>query len=93
MSKQIVKLLTCDRCGSTVFLPWEGKGIEWARDSDDSKFMSPPDDWGNGALYKGHRDRHFVADLCPDCFTEYLNQHKKFWAGWLADEEASPCDT
>ena len=91
MSKQIGKLLTCDRCKCTVFLPWEGNGIEWARDSDDSNFKSTPDGWGNGALYTRNRDRYSVADLCPDCLTEYLNQNKKFWSGWIA-EEATPCD-
>ena len=89
MSKEIGKLLTCDRCKTSVFLPWTGDGIEWSRDADDSQFQSPPDGWGNGALYTRSRDRYLLTDLCPDCLTEYLNQNKKFWNGWI-EEEATP---
>lgn len=83
MSKVIGKLLTCDRCGESVFLPWTGGGVEWSRDKDDSNFQKAPEGWGYGAHYSAHSDgRYSVRDLCPVCFKIYLKGNSDYWAGF-----------
>jgi len=86
MSRTVGKLLQCDRCSASVFLPWTNQGVEWSRDADDSNFQEPPKDWGKGEL---HIDglAPVSKDLCPACYVDFIKSHNKFW-GIVMTEEA-----
>lgn len=79
MSKTLGKLLECDRCHCSVFLPWTGHGIEWSRDDDDSQFQTPPKEWGVGELHLPNGAR-IPKDLCPDCLALFMQNHDRFWS-------------
>lgn len=84
MSRTVGKLLQCDRCISSVFLPWTGQGIEWSPNNDDSNFQEPPKGWGKGASY-AHNGVISCKDLCPGCYDDYIKSQKKFW-GFITTE-------
>lgn len=48
MSEQIGKLLSCDRCGETVFLKWEGMSEFDGGYSKIQHFEKTPEGWGIG---------------------------------------------
>lgn len=69
MSEQIGKLLSCDRCGETIFLKWEGMSEFDGGYSKIQHFEKTPEGWGSV------RD---LGMLCPECRTEYENLVEKF---------------
>ena len=85
MSMTVGKLLQCDRCSVSVFLPWTNQGIEWGRDADDSNFQEPPKGWGKGASYINDTAIS-CKDLCPDCYDDYMKSQNKFW-GFITTED------
>lgn len=69
MSEQIGKCLTCDRCGKTVFLPWEGTE-EWDGGySEIQHFAKKPEGWTKNVD---------IGDLCPDCSELYQTMMHAF---------------
>ena len=48
MSEQIGKLLSCDRCGETIFLKWKGTRELDGGYSKVLDFEMPPKGWVNG---------------------------------------------
>ena len=69
MSEQIGKRLTCDRCGETIFLKWEGMSEFDGGYSKIQHFEKVPEGWGS------------VIDLgllCPRCYVEYGNLIENF---------------
>ena len=80
MSQKIGKLLTCDRCGFTKFLPSD-ETLEF----DDgfievNNFAGPEQSW---KLCEDFSDcaegRRFIVDLCPQCQKEYIKIKKDFF--------------
>jgi ribosomal protein S27AE len=66
MSTQTGKLVTCDRCGATVFLKRTGEGEADGGYTKWDKFDKLPEGWG----YEKHKD------LCPACnavFEAFIN--------------------
>lgn len=52
--------LTCDVCGASVFLKYEGEGASDGGFSRWRNYERPPEGW-NGADVRG------IGDLCPEC--------------------------
>lgn len=79
MSEQIGKLLTCDRCKKTEFLPYIGTKEygSWYPRADE--FQEPPEPWvikeDLGDCAAGHE----YIDLCPSCRKVYLKIKKDFF--------------
>jgi DNA-directed RNA polymerase subunit RPC12/RpoP len=79
MSEQRGKLLTCDRCGKTVFL----KELEAKeRDTDggytrwnEYKHEDPPEGW----TYKYFGDYIKRYNLCPECSKKLEETREKFF--------------
>ena len=79
MAEQRGKLLTCDRCGETVFL----KELEAkARDADggytrwnEYKHEEPPEGWS----YKYFGDYSNSYSLCPKCSEKFEEAHTNFF--------------
>lgn len=69
MSEQIGKLLSCDRCGETIFLKWEGMSEFDGGYSKIQHFEKVPEGWTK------NRD---VGDLCPDCSELYQTMMHAF---------------
>lgn len=61
MSERIGKLLSCDRCGKTIFLKGEGTNELDGGYFKVLRFEKPPEGWGS------FRD---VYTLCPRCHEE-----------------------
>lgn len=73
MSKQDGRMITCDRCGATVFVK------KAARKEADGGFTTwdvfeKADGWTSGGLYI---DR--IEDLCDKCSKEWESTKKKFF--------------
>lgn len=62
MSVKCGKIITCDRCGKSVFL-------NQTPFTTDGGYEPVPEDWKHG---------FDVDDLCPDCYGEYLKLKKSF---------------
>lgn len=81
MSERIGKMLTCDRCGSFVFLNYTAKqevdgGFTSLKNVD---FEDPPKGWGRGNAPLGDKLSACDARLCPDCYKEYCYMIRKFY--------------
>ncbi len=65
MAQKLGKLLTCDRCGTTVFLEKKDDKRDFSDGyvSDLSEFEEAPDDWTR--LRREHEKDDVL--LCPDC--------------------------
>jgi len=85
MSERLGKMLTCDRCGSFVFLHYIGKkdfngGVTLSVDFED-----PPKGWGYGDKILSENDLDNISKctttkrLCPDCYKEYCCMIRKFY--------------
>lgn len=70
MSEQIGKIITCDRCGKTVFLKHTGTTLDagWSRIDN---FEKRPEGWGY------HADKE-LGLLCPECESAYQKVIRKF---------------
>lgn len=64
--EQVGKLITCDRCGRSIFLTLTGKE-DW---SDRLSYQEKPREWTQEI---GH------GDLCPDCTKEFQTFCKEFF--------------
>lgn len=69
MSEQIGKRLTCDRCGETIFLKWEGMSEFDGGYSKIQHFEKVPEGWGS---VMG------LGQLCPKCYGEYIKLIEDF---------------
>lgn len=80
MSERIGKMLTCDRCGSFVFLNYTGKQEFDGGFTQVETFEDPPKGWdyGNAPLGIDALSAH-DAMLCPDCRKEYIRIIKNFY--------------
>lgn len=69
MASKLGKLLTCDRCGKTVFLECTGEGETDGGYTRWNKFEAAPNGW------KCHAE---VGNLCPECNSSYKDLIKSF---------------
>lgn len=69
MSEQCGKLITCDRCGKTLFLKYIGEGETDGGYTRWNKFEDAPDGW------EYHCD---IGRLCPECNEEYVSVIERF---------------
>lgn len=79
MSKQIGKLLTCDRCGVTEFMPYIGtKEFDggYTRIND---FQEPAEPWAFTEDLGDCASGHEYVDLCPTCRKAYIRTKKDFF--------------
>lgn len=71
MAQEKGKLLTCNRCGKSVFLKFLGmEPQEWSKPTE--QYATAPDGWAN-AVSLG-RD----IDLCPECTEEWVELQTRF---------------
>lgn len=80
MSRVNGQLVTCNRCGKTIFLKCTGEGVEDGGFTRWNSFEAFPEGW--------YKISNF-GDLCPDCFIEY----EKFKKEFLKFTEANVCNT
>ena len=68
MASKKGKLLTCDRCGKTVFLEFLGNNYSDGGYTVNEKFEAAPEGWEN---------HYEIGHLCPTCNAEYkqIRQH------------------
>ena len=69
MSDRIGKMITCDRCGETIFLRWEGMSEFDGGYSKIQHFEKTPEGWGSVVG---------LGQLCPECHEEYDKLIKDF---------------
>lgn len=85
MSERIGKMLTCDRCGSFVFLNYTGKHEFDGGYTQIADFEDPPKGWGYGDKLLSANDLDNIPmcatskRLCPDCYKEYCYVIQKFY--------------
>lgn len=80
MSKVVGKLLTCDRCGTTEFLPYVStKELDGGYTRADN-FEAPKEPWSSEDFGKIIGAYKFI-DLCPSCSKEFLNIKMDFIEG------------
>lgn len=85
MAKQNGQVLTCDRCGESVFLRHTGYGERDGGYTRWDKFESPPEGWDYV---------HNIGDLCPNCARAYKQMIEEFQRNrdaWLTG--AQPIET
>jgi predicted nucleic-acid-binding Zn-ribbon protein len=78
MSKVVGKLLTCDRCGTTEFVPYaKEKELDGGYSRVDI-FEDPKEPWllsaDLGDIVEGHK----FIDLCPRCRKAYFELKNNF---------------
>lgn len=74
MAQEKGKMLTCNRCGKSVFLKFLGmEPREWSQPVE--KYEDAPTGWA-AAVSLGDK-----IDLCPDCTSEWVALQKKFMEG------------
>lgn len=71
MSEQIGKMITCDRCGKTVFLKYTGTTSLDGGYSKVDNFEKRPEGW------EYHTNRE-LGLLCPECESDYQKMVRKF---------------
>lgn len=71
MSEQIGKMITCDRCGKTVFLKCTGPIYLDGGFSKVVNFEKSPKGWEH------HADKE-LGLLCPECEIDYQKMVSKF---------------
>lgn len=79
MSKQRGQLLTCDRCGKTIFLKeleakekdTDGGYTRW----NEYKHEKPPEEW----THKYFGDYSHKYDLCPECAERFKREYNIFF--------------
>ena len=69
------KLLTCDRCGATVFLALEGQNYYDGGYTVTDKFEKAPEGWKAWTVVDVYRT------LCPECYSLWLKMCKEFLDG------------
>lgn len=74
MSEANGKLLTCDRCGETVFLRLTGRTELDGGWTNYDNFESAPDGWE-----LAHLPNTKYCRLCPRCFKEYTELLTEFY--------------
>lgn len=78
MSQKIGKLLTCDRCGATEFLPYTGTSKSDGGFTHTDHFSKPTEPWliaeDLGDCVTGHQ----YIELCPTCRKSYLQTKHNF---------------
>lgn len=80
MAERKGKLVTCDRCGETVFLECTGEGELDGGFTRWNKFEDMPNGW----------EKHFpMGMLCPKCNGEYKHLINSFMG---TVEEVEACD-
>jgi hypothetical protein len=65
MGEQCGKLVTCERCGATIFLKTVGDGVTDGGFTRWNKFEPFPDGWESV-----HTLKTWIR-ICPDCLSEY----------------------
>ena len=78
MSKQIGKLLTCDRCGAAEFLPYIGEEEFDGGFARLNVFQDPSEPWALGEDIGDCTAGHEYLDLCPECRKVYLKIKRDF---------------
>ena len=68
------KLITCNRCGETVFVKLIGKDYFDGGYSSRDKFEEPPEGWQTWICIEQY------TCLCPECYKEWQEVRKKFFA-------------
>lgn len=58
--------LTCDRCGATAFVKWQGGGEEWTRSDHPSKYEEAPG-WQRVEISSAQQ----IQNLCPECYQDF----------------------
>lgn len=88
MSERIGKMLTCDRCGSFIFLNYTGKQEFDGGFTQVETFEDPPKGWGYGDKLLSENELDDISRgkqcvttkrLCPDCYEEYCHMIRKFY--------------
>lgn len=85
MSERIGKMLTCDRCGSFVFLEYTGKQEFDGGYTQVADFEDPPKGWGYGDKLLSENELANISKctttkrLCPDCYKEYCCMIQTFY--------------
>lgn len=71
MAEEKGKMLTCNRCGETVFLKFEGlQPQEWSNPKE--KYEKAPGGWVHDVILGHH------VDLCPECTKEWVELQTRF---------------
>lgn len=85
MSERLGKMLTCDRCGSFVFLNYIGTQEFDGGYTQVANFEDPPKGWGYGDKLLSATDLDNISKctttkrLCPDCYKEYCYMIREFY--------------
>lgn len=79
MSNQIGKLLTCDRCGKTEFLPYIGTREFDGGYTRTNEFQEPAEAWSIAEDLGDCTSGHEYVELCPSCRRAYLKTKKDFF--------------
>lgn len=69
MSKQRGMLLTCHRCGKTVFLAYKGRGYFAGDFTQTDEFEEKPEGW---SCKFPDEDGNGNVDLCKECTEEFM---------------------
>ena len=80
MAEKVGKMITCDRCGNSVFLECIGEGETDGGYTRWNNFEAAPESWAY------HLD---VGRLCPKCNAEYENMIKQFMNKTVSNTRAS----
>ena len=72
MSVVYGKLVTCSRCGATIFLKYLRKGDTDGGYTKYDIYEELPEDWLNGTEF---------GDLCPECTLEFKTWVNQFFNG------------
>lgn len=84
MSKVNGQLVTCDRCGKTIFRECIGEGETDGGFTRWNKFTDLPKDWTKP---------YNIGDLCPDCSLEWELLEQEFMSRRKDFMEAKVCNT
>lgn len=79
MSKQIGKLLTCDRCGFAEFLPYIGTTEFDGGFTHADSFQEPAEPWAISEDLGDCVAGHEYVELCPNCRKAYIQSKKDFF--------------
>lgn len=81
MTQQLGRLVTCDRCGKTVFEPWKLRDKSFGG-WDDCLLFEDTEGWCEPdcfMLCESQMAYNFHESLCPECESIRKNIMKKFW--------------
>lgn len=79
MSRENGQMLTCNRCGTWVFLKCTGEG------ETDGGFTR----WNNFEPAPGWNVASYIGDLCPECYKAFQDMFENFAGKRLFTKEDS----